>query len=228
MTPPPANTLHTVVVWDVPTRLFHWLLVVLVVAAVVTGSQGSSWMPLHGRIGMAILVLVVFRVLWGVFGGTHARFVDFVRGPAQALHHLGLVLRRTPHPEVGHNPLGGYAVVAMLLALGVQAGMGLFSNNDILFFGPLADRLDYDQGLWISSLHRQFAWVVVGLIALHVLAIVLYRILVGLDLVTPMITGRKAVPASHPVPKPGHPLLALGLLALSIALVVGTIQVLRP
>jgi cytochrome b len=207
-----------VLVWDLPTRLFHWTLAVLVAAAVFTGTQGSSWMVWHGRIGTAILTLVLFRVIWGVIGGRYARFTSFVAGPRAALSHIGdLLARRQPH-DVGHNALGGYAILAMLMALGAQAGMGLFSNNDILFFGPFADHLDYDTGLWVSSLHRRFAWVVVGLIGLHVLAILVYRLLVGLDLVSPMVHGRK-VAAAHDASTGGHPLLGLGVLAVAAGVV---------
>jgi cytochrome b len=171
-------------VWDPLLRLFHWLLVAAVFAAVVTGKIGGTSIEWHGRLGVVIAGLLAFRLTWGVIGPSTARFASFVRGP-QA---IAAYLRGTWH-GIGHNPLGALSVVAMLTALTLQVGLGLVSYDEIAFRGPLARLLPEVWQVRAASWHRPLAWAVVALVLIHVAAILFYRLVKGEDLVWPMITG---------------------------------------
>ncbi|MEN2978567.1 cytochrome b/b6 domain-containing protein [Tistrella bauzanensis] len=208
-------------VWDLPTRLFHWLLALTVIGAWLTG-EGPRW--LHVWFGLSILALVVFRLIWGVIGGRHARFRDFVRGPtAVALHLRELRDHPTAPPEAGHNAAGGWMVLIMLGLLGVQAVLGLFTDDDILFVGPLGEMLSYDTRITLTGLHRLIGAVLPWVIGLHVLAVLLYWVIRRQNLVWPMITGRKpwvspveVAPLPH---RQGSTTLAILALAVGVAVV---------
>jgi len=181
------DTLRRIRVWDLPTRLFHWLLAACVVGSFVTIKTGGHLMVWHERFGYAALALVLFRLVWGFAGGRYARFTQFVPGPARLFGYLRGNASGPPAP--GHNPLGALSVLALLAAVGFQAVSGLFTNDDIAFEGPLAR---YVSGAWSSSLttwHRWNEWVIIGMIALHVAAIAFYRVVKQRDLVRPMLTG---------------------------------------
>ena len=182
-------------VWDLPTRLFHWLLAVLVVAAYITAHIGGSLIEWHGRVGIAITGLLVFRLVWGVIGSTYARFADFVPGPAHLWAHL-----RGHWSGLGHNPLGALSVLALLGVMLYQAVTGLFSNDEIAFSGPLRDLVSSATSDQLSGLHRQNYWVIIVFVALHVGAVMFYALVKKDDLVKPMITGVKEVadPAHEP------------------------------
>lgn len=205
----------TVRVWDLPTRLFHWLLVLSVVGAVVTVKLGGTWMVWHERCGVVALGLLAFRLCWGLFGGTTARFRHFVRGPAA----LAAYLRGRWH-GIGHNPLGALSVLAMLLLLGFQAVTGLFAFDDIAFAGPLRPAVSAATSDLLSGWHRRMEWWLYGLFALHVLAILFYTLVKKDDLIVPMITGRKAVgnPAQADI-RGGGPLAFAIAAAVALALV---------
>jgi len=133
---------RTIEVWDLPARIVHWAMVVCLVASIVTVKIGGNAMDWHVRSGIAMLILVLFRVLWGFVGTRYARFTGFVRGPSAALEYARSIVS-PPHPiHVGHNPLGGWMVILLLAALLVQAGTGLFSNDDIATDGPLNPKLE--------------------------------------------------------------------------------------
>lgn len=198
-------------IWDLPVRLFHWAIVLLVPALWAT----HEWEMLdtHILLGEVMLGLVVWRLLWGVLGSSTARFASFVRGPGAVLRYL-----RGGGKSFGHNPLGGWSVMAMLLIIAVQVGLGLFATDeDALYEGPLAHRVSYETGRTLAHRHETVFWVLVALIALHVLAILWYRIARRDDLITPMITGRGE-------PIPGEAALVpapLWRLGLSVALAAG-------
>lgn len=175
-------------VWDLPLRLFHWTLALLVIGQVATATIGGNAMEYHALGGYAILALILFRIVWGFVGGTHARFADFVRGPAMVMNYL----RGRTGPFAGHNPLGGWSVVAMLASLLVQAVTGLFSNDDVMMEGPLARRVSGRFSEIATSIHDVNGWVLVGLVLLHVLAVLFYLAVRRQNLVLPMISGRKA------------------------------------
>jgi cytochrome b len=201
-------------VWDLPTRLFHWALVVLVAFAWISGDQG--WMEWHLMAGSAVLALLLFRLFWGVLGSDSVRFVRFVRGPFAALGHVGELLRRRPDHDTTHNALGGWAVLAILLVLAVQVTSGLFADDQILTMGPLAGYVPariVRLGTWV---HVQAGNVVLAIAALHIAAVALYAVL-GRDLWRAMITGVKQLPAGTPAPRLRSAWLALGLFLICAA-----------
>ena len=204
-------------VWDLPVRLFHWALALCLIGSIVTAQIEA--LDLHGRFGVAILILLLFRILWGIVGGEHARFASFVRGPAAVLRYLREMRAGTLNKSPGHNPLGGWSVLAMLLVLGVQAGLGLFATDDVFFEGPLAHLVSNETSRTMTSLHHLNANLVVGLVALHVAAALAYLLLFRMNLIRPMITGRMALPRDQAPARSAHPLLALLLLAASGAAV---------
>lgn len=174
--------------WDLPTRLFHWLLVPLVVAAIITAKTGGNAMVWHGRIGLAILGLVVFRIVWGLVGSTYARFLNFLPTPGSIAAYL-----RGQWHGLGHNPLGALSVFGMLAMLAVQVGTGLFANDDIAFQGPLAAVIDKEFSDTLTGYHKLSIKIVLALIALHVSAIAFYAFIKKDDLVRPMISGWKTM-----------------------------------
>ena len=173
-------------VWDLPTRLFHWSLAISVSMALITGLVGGNWMVWHGRIGLVVVGLLAFRLAWGFVGSTHARFSDFFPTPQRLSDYV-----RGAWSRHGHSPLGGLSVLALLMVLSVQVGLGLFSNDDIAFDGPLYGLVDKSTSDAMVGWHRQGLWVIVGLVALHVLAIGFYGLARGKNLVAPMLRGWK-------------------------------------
>lgn len=179
-----SATQRRVRVWDIPTRLFHWLLVAAVTVAILTGREGGDWMELHGQAGLAIVGLVTFRLVWGVLGSTHARFTSFLPTPGRIKAYLGG--RWSSH---GHNPLGALSVLALLGLLAAQAGTGLVSNDEIAFTGPLAALVDEALSIRLTGLHHTLGDVLLWLIGLHVLAILAYLAVKRNNLIKPMVTG---------------------------------------
>lgn len=183
-------------VWDLPVRLFHWTLALLVVVSFLSGWNGGNWMVWHGRAGIAIVGLVVFRLVWGVVGSTYARFATFVRGPGAIIDYL-----KGQWCGAGHNPLGALSVLGLLGMLAFQTGTGLFGNDDISFNGPLYALVNKETSDWIVGWHRQASWLLLALVVLHLCAIGFYRFVRQDDLITPMLTGRKTFcvecPAKH-------------------------------
>jgi cytochrome b len=183
---------YRVRVWDLPTRVFHWLLVACVAALVATAyADRTEW---HARLGYAVLALLLFRVLWGFVGGHWSRFTSFFYGPRAVLGYLNG--RGHPDHLVGHNPLGAASVFAMLLVLLAQVGTGLLSDDEIAFTGPLNRLVSSGTGLAATWYHKQVGqWLVVALVVLHVAAIAWYALRKRQNLVRPMIAGDKEVAA---------------------------------
>jgi cytochrome b len=199
-------------VWDLPVRLVHWTLAGLIV---------FSWWSVHNHhtdwhiwSGCAILTLLIFRLLWGFVGSSTARFSNFVRGPRTVAAYL-----RGYWSGVGHTPLGALSVVALLAALAVQVGLGLVSEDeDGIYTGPLYRLVSIDTSDKARDLHELWFNVVLGLIVLHVAAIIFYR-LRGQHLTKPMITGRAPLdPGAQPM-RPGKWWVALICLGVSIGIV---------
>ena len=203
-----------VLVWDIPIRVFHWLIVVLVAAAYATWRL--NWMVWHGRVGDALLTLLLFRLLWGVFGGETARFSRFLTSPRLAFRHLKYALRREPDRQVGHNPAGGWMVLLLLALLLVETLTGLYVANDIADEGPLTEVVPAWAANAIASSHAILWDALLAAIILHVLAIAGFAAIKGQDLLRPMITGTKVLPASIAAPQAGSPARA-GLLLLGCA-----------
>jgi cytochrome b len=205
-----------VLVWDLPTRLFHWLLLICVILSFVTGNVGGTVMEYHMLSGYAILVLLIFRLTWGFTGSRTARFSSFVKGPATVLSHVGgLLQKKREAPYLGHNPLGGWSVVAMLLVLFIQVATGLFANDDILTEGPLCGWVSKETSDLLTWVHLINRFVLVTLIAVHIFAVFFYFFFKHENLIGPMITGMKRWPATADNPM-GSNLLAAALLGLAI------------
>jgi cytochrome b len=204
-----------VLVWDLPIRLFHWLVVALVLAAYVTWRL--NWMDWHVRIGEALLALVIFRVLWGCFGSETARFRGFLASPVAAFRHLHHVFRREPDLRVGHNPAGGWMVLLLLVLLLGETLSGLYVNNDIADEGPLTEHVPASVANAIMALHSILWDALLVAIAVHVLVIALYAVVKGHHLLRPMLTGRKSLPTHIPAPRLVPAAWALFLLVLSAA-----------
>ncbi|OEZ61751.1 cytochrome b/b6 domain-containing protein [Duganella sp. HH105] len=181
-------TRRRILVWDLPTRVFHWSLVLAVTVAIVSGEIGGDWMEVHGKAGLAILGLVAFRLAWGFAGSTHARFLNFL--PTASSLRAYLRGRWKGH---GHNPLGALSVFALLGLLAVQATTGLFGNDEISFTGPLFALVEEGLANRLTGLHKQLAYVLLAVLALHIVAILVYLFLKKDNLVKPMVTGWKEV-----------------------------------
>lgn len=180
----------TVRVWDLPIRLFHWLLVALLGFSWWSGEQHA--MEWHRLSGYLILALLLFRIYWGLVGSRTARFAHFVRGPRVALAYARTLGKRDYVAATGHNPIGGWSVVAMLATLVTMVTAGLFAVDvDGLESGPLADYISFDQGRFAAHVHGFVFNVVLALVALHVAAILFYLVRLRHDLIGPMLTGRR-------------------------------------
>ncbi len=204
-------------VWDAPTRLFHWTIVLLIAFSYV--SIQKSWIELHFLSGYAILALLVFRLVWGFVGSETSRFRHFLRNPVEAFRHLAHFPRREPDTEIGHNAAGGWMVLVMLLLLLAQVGTGLFSNDDIASQGPLAHNVSKDTSNWLTGLHGKNFNIVLAIIGAHIVAVFAYAIVKRHDLVRPMVTGKKRLPATMTQPRFASTITAALVLAGSAALV---------
>lgn len=194
-----ARAIRSVRVWDLPTRLFHWLLAALVAVNIYTGTVGGlAEMDWHLWSGQAILALVGFRVVWGLIGSRRSRFADFVRGPtAVAAYARGLVAGRAT-ASLGHNPMGAWSALAMLACLAVQGVTGLYSSDDIFTEGPLAATVSGDTVKLMTAIHHWNSNVLFVLIGLHLAAVLGYLVVKRDNLIGPMLTGRKRVPPGLP------------------------------
>lgn len=212
-----SSELRPVRVWDLPTRLFHWLLVLAVVAAVVTAKVGGNAIEWHFLLGYAIGALLLFRLIWGVVGGRWSRFTNFVPTPGRLLRYLRGQPQPGEHLEVGHNPLGALSVLALLGWLLVQVGSGLVADDEIANTGPLVRFVSGELSALATSWHTALGqWGLLALVGLHVAAIVFYRLMKGRDLIGPMLKGDQLLPPDVPASADGagRRLLAAGLLLL--------------
>jgi cytochrome b len=181
-------------VWDLPTRLFHWILVLLLVFQVVSGKIGGDMMLWHIYSGYGVLVLIVFRLFWGFAGSTHVRFASFLKGPAAALRFAARLVSRRAVPQVGYNPLGGWMVVALLISLALQAASGLFANDNLDTAGPLAAVVSLEVSDRLTLFHRWNFKLLLVLAGVHVSAALYHWLAMKDDLIVAMFTGVKQVP----------------------------------
>lgn len=204
-------------VWDLPTRLCHWAMFACVVGSLVTINLGGNWVGWHFRFGYALLALIVFRVLWGFVGSRWARFSSFPPSPGRAFAYLRGRAASTP----GHNPLGALSVYALLAALAVQVGTGLFANDAIMWDGPLRNLVSGATSDWLTGVHKANRIVLLALIAVHVLAIAYYAIARRERLTAAMVVGDKHdVDPAHGVDDgAGLRIRALIVAAISVAAV---------
>jgi len=211
-------------VWDLPTRLFHWLLTAAIIGAVISAKVGGNAMQWHFRLGLLVLALLAFRVVWGLIGGRWSRFASFLYAPRTVLAYVrGAPPRDGQHLDVGHNPLGSFSVFGLLGILAVQVATGLVADDEIASVGPLNRFVSGELAKTASSWHTEAGqWLVLGLAGLHVAAIVYYLVARKTNLVRPMVRGDKPLPAGTPASTdtPGTRLLALAVGAGCAALAV--------
>lgn len=202
-------------IWDLPTRLFHWSLAALAVAAYVTANIGGNATLYHFMCGYAILALLLFRWVWGFAGPRYARFSSFFpgRGAMPGSAQEATLVNRYP----GHNLLGGLSVLAMLLFFTIQAVLGLFSNDDIFNDGPLVRFISKDTSDMLTGWHLTNQYVLIALVALHVAAIAYYRLGKRVDLIGPMLGGNKRTPHTFPHARDDWRVRLGGLLVVTIA-----------
>ena len=200
-------------VWDLPIRLFHWLLAGLIAFSWWTAEYDHlDW---HIWSGCAILTLLIFRLLWGFVGSSTARFRSFIRGPKSVVRYL----RGSRWDNIGHTPLGALSVIALLLLLSVQVGLGLIAEDeDGIYFGPLAHLVSTDTSDTAREIHSPNFDLILALIGLHIGAILYYRFARGKRLTLPMITGRARVGAQVPPMQPGKWWAAVLCLAIALGI----------
>jgi len=198
------DRLKTIRVWDLPTRLFHWLLVVLVAIAWATGETEGPLFLVHKLAGYGVLAAILFRLIWGFVGGRYARFQDFIRPWSELRDYTKGLLTLRPALTVGHNPLGGWMIVLLLVTLFGAVGTGLFASEDEVA-GPLANLVSPGLGHALAEIHEGFAYFLLLLIGIHITGVLVDSILTRHNLILSMITGRKAVLRGDKVAiKTGH------------------------
>jgi len=220
-----GTTMHAMKIWDLPVRLFHWSLLVLVITSWISAEIGNF--TVHFYSGYAIFTLVVFRVMWGLIGSDTARFSSFLAGPGAVLAYAKNLGRRKPSNWVGHNPVGGLSVFALLGLLAAQVTAGLFIIDvDFINDGPLSKFVSYDQGRLAAELHEFFFGFLQAVVALHIAAVLFYRFYKGEPLIEAMVTGWRNFPQdtvlNPPTLSPNRRALAVFALAVLIVWLVIT------
>ena len=217
--------LRKIRVWDAPTRLFHWLLTIAVVALVVTANVGGSAMEWHFWLGYAVLALLFFRLAWGFLGGHWSRFSSFLYTPKDVLSYLRGTTNQAD--RVGHNPVGALSVYAFLAMLMLQSISGLFSDDEIFTTGPFAHLIS---GEWVSNAtwyHTDIGqYILMALVAIHVSSILFYWLKKKQNLLTPMLTGDKVLdfPAPSSADRASDRIKALVVLAISAGIIFGALK----
>lgn len=194
----PAERSPRTLVWDAPVRIFHWLMVASFAVAWLT-SESERWQLVHVTAGYTMAGLVAFRIVWGVIGTRHARFSDFVRSPWKAIDYLVSLVDRRPQRHTGHNPAGGLAILALITLAALTALTGWANYNEIA-------------GHWMEEVHEVLASTMLGLVVLHVAAVVISSVLHRENLVAAMIHGRKPVPPAEGIRRPWRSVAAVLLM----------------
>lgn len=185
----PVSEQVKVPVWDLPIRLFHWLLVISLLGSFVTISQG--WILAHFYFGYTLTGLILFRLLWGLLGTTYARFSAFNLSAAGFFRQLQAMFKGSAQPWLGHNPAGGIMVLIMLGTIGLQAVSGLFYSDEVFWFGPfyfVAPDWTLATAAW---LHSRLPLVILLLVLMHILAVLYHRFRMREHLIGAMVHGYK-------------------------------------
>ena len=218
--PEATPTLASVRIWDLPTRLFHWLLAAAVIVGIACAWIGGNAMVWHMRFGLLVMALLLFRLVWGLIGGRWSRFASFIYTPGTVRRYLRGEVRDGEHFEAGHNPMGSFWVFGLLGFLAVQVATGLVADDEIATQGPLNRFVTTAQGLKATSWHAFYGqWVLLTLIALHVAAILYYLLRKKTNLVRPMLSGDRPIPPASPATPASVDSLATRLLALAVGAV---------
>lgn len=187
--------------WDLPTRLFHWTLVLGIGFSWFCAETGGNWMEWHERSGMFLLALVLFRIVWGFIGSDTARFGQFLVSPAKAFQHLKELTSKTTAFHAGHNPLGAWMVLALLLAILTQGVTGLFATDDIMTEGPLIGLVSGKTAESLTSIHHFTFNLILLLAGAHIAAVMFYRFYKRTNLIKAMLIGKADWPAGQIQPK---------------------------
>jgi cytochrome b len=190
---------ETLKVWDLPTRLFHWSLLTLIVACWWTSTENGD-MDWHMRCGYAVLALLLFRLIWGVLGSTTARFSHFVTSPRAVIEYFADLRNNDNVPHVGHNPAGGWMVLVLLGMVLLISTSGLFANDDMMSEGPLAHHVGENMSDLVTAWHEKGFYALLAMVAMHLAAIALYLLVKKENLVRPMLTGIKHLPQGSNAP----------------------------
>lgn len=190
---PDMNEREEQLVWDLPVRIFHWALALVLAACWATQELGTAWMTLHLWLGYTAGVLVVFRLIWGFVGPRHARFASFLSTPRAVVAYLTAWLRGTPPEAVGHNPAGGWGVLLMLALVAGQFATGMANSDDAAYAGPWHYAVPPAVAGTANALHHDFFWALVVVVVIHVAAVLSYLWRPGIDPIGPMFTGRKRI-----------------------------------
>lgn len=188
--------MNKIKVWDFSVRLFHWVLVIAFSLSCYSAFQDkvmTGYDVIHLNAGLAILILASSRLVWGLVGSTTALFTSFVRGPRAVIDHIHSMKSSKEYGYVGHNPLGGLFIVVIIVALIVQAVMGLYSGDSILFEGPLAGTVGESLSSQITGYHKILGIILIVLAAAHIASVIHYKFSKDIDLIKPMVTGYKVV-----------------------------------
>ncbi|QWD72028.1 cytochrome b/b6 domain-containing protein [Polynucleobacter sp. UB-Raua-W9] len=180
-------------VWDLPVRVFHWLLVLCISGSLISVNLGGNAIEWHAYFGYTVLTLLIFRIIWGFIGSTHARFASFLPSREKIFSYL-----QGKAPRVlGHNPLGALSVFALMIVLSVQVFTGLFVDDEVAFQGPLAKYVSNSLVSILSEIHESNSVLIYTFIAIHIAAIIYYQKFKGEDLIKPMISGDKEIDPSE-------------------------------
>ena len=211
-----ANTTKTRI-WDLPTRLFHLLLAVCVVGLIITGDNGDLAMAVHFYLGYTVLTLVFFRIVWGVVGGHWSRFVSFIPSPSRLIAYLRDFKNKDSHPSIGHNPLGAISVFVFLVALLFQGLSGLMSDDDVSISGPWTALVPNDWVELATEYHTEIGFpLILGLVGVHIAAVLYHLHAKKQNLIRPMIDGDKLTPPNTPASNDSWKTRLLALAVVSV------------
>ncbi len=189
-------------VWDGATRLFHWSLVTAFALSAYSAFEDKYgiYADIHLWSGLADVALVSWRIVWALLGSETSKFSHFLKSPLEAIRHARGFFKKSDNHPVGHNALGGYSVLLMLVLLLAQAVMGLYSSDDMFFEGPLAGKAE---GLSskLTELHEGLGVFLLYFVGFHIFVIIAYRLLKGLNLLWPMISGYMKAPEDTAEPR---------------------------
>ena len=183
--------MRSTLVWDWPVRISHWLMVLLFTGLILTGKSEEDYLQYHFHMGYSLSAVIIARVLYGFYGSYYARFRQFVKGPSITIRYLKTLLEGKPRHYLGHNPMGALMVVALLVALSVQWGTGLFTSDEVFTYGPFYSLIPETLAEQLASIHHFLPNILLGLVALHVLAVLYHELCLKERLVSAMIYGRK-------------------------------------
>ena len=214
-------------VWDIPTRLFHWAIILLIFFQWFSIEVMDDWMDYHELGGYALLTLIIFRICWGLVGTYYAKFSEFLYSPKQIISYAKSTLDKDSKVFAGHNPLGGLAVILMLLLLLTQAVSGLFMTDDIFFYGPYYSAVSDETQKLMSRLHSLTFDILLWIMAIHIIAVIFYVFYKRQPLIRAMFTGIKPISGESKIDS--HKLmLALVVLGLCVAGVYGLVEYWAP